>query len=365
MDEKKDETEIESGEKEVIKSEDNEKKLDDDKKEIDNSEKKSEEKKFSVNDKKDKLIEKARENPWMVSTVVLGILFLGFLFSGSGFTGSVITGGAIGVSADVASDNFQSFALSKGIDVEVNDIREKDGLYEISFSTEEGDSFVYITKDGKNIVSGLIPLVVSEKESIDTLEVPKTDRPEVELFIMTHCPYGTQAEKGFIPTMKALEGVADLKIRFVHYFMHTNNQEDVETPRQVCIREEQSEKYLDYLECFLGGTSGSVEEALACEVKIGIDSDALSDCIDSGRGEEYYAEDSALSKSYGVQGSPSLVINGVLVKSGRDSESYLNVICSSSFNEVPEEECMAELSSVAPSPGFGWEGTGSASTAQC
>jgi hypothetical protein len=70
-----------------------------------------------------------------------------------------------------------------------------------------------------------------------------------------------------------------------------------------------------------------------------------------------------LSKNYGVQGSPTLVVNGEMTNSGRDSDSYLNTVCSA-FNEVPEE-CMQELSGAAPSPGFGYGESGVSSSAQC
>jgi len=32
-------------------------------------------------------------------------------------------------------------------------------------------------------------------------ELPKTAKPKVELFVMSHCPYGTQAEKAMIPVV--------------------------------------------------------------------------------------------------------------------------------------------------------------------
>ncbi|MDD4409968.1 MAG: hypothetical protein PHW52_04955 [Candidatus Pacebacteria bacterium] len=58
---------------------------------------------------------------------------------------------------------------------------------------------------------------------------------------------------------------------------------------------------------------------------------------------------------YGVQGSPTLVINGAQSQpSGRDSNALLKTICSG-FNNAPKE-CSDSLSSEAPSPGFG-EGT--------
>ena len=84
----------------------------------------------------------------------------------------------------------------------------------------------------------------------------------------------------------------------------------------------------------------------------------------AGRSKRYYEIDSNLSKSYGVRGSPTLVINGQIVRSARDSASFLNTICSS-FNEEPSE-CSEELSSDSPSPGFGYSASkGGGSNAQC
>ena len=33
---------------------------------------------------------------------------------------------------------------------------------------------------------------------------PKKEKPEVELFVMSHCPFGTQIEKGMLPVARLL-----------------------------------------------------------------------------------------------------------------------------------------------------------------
>ncbi|MCW8966263.1 MAG: hypothetical protein OQK82_06225 [Candidatus Pacearchaeota archaeon] len=311
--------------------------------------------------KKLRVVDKMRDNPWIVSSIVLSILVLGFLFSN--LTGDV-TGRIVGVSQETAVNNFIAFAELKGIELEVTDVVEEDLYYSISFSTEDGDSYVYVSKDGENLISGVIPMTLEEEVGEEVVEIPTADVPVVELFVMTHCPYGTQAEKGFIPIIKLLKDVADLKIRYVHYFMHDPEYE--ETPRQICIREEQSEKYLDYLTCFLEGdgddSSGYIpngNDPSTCMQRVGVDEDIVNECVDSEKWKEYYDEDSVLSQSYGVSGSPSLVINGVIASSGRSPSAYLDTVCASGFNEVPQEECMSEVSSETPSVYFGWGESGS------
>ncbi len=305
--------------------------------------------------KKD-LTTKLRENPFILSTIVLGGLTIFLLFTLS--FGE--TGGAI--SEDKAIDAFEKFASPQISDIEILGIQRDGNFYQISFnSSQTGNSAVYITTDGKYLVTGLIPLSIIEdlKPNNNTdngaTNILKSDVPTAELFVMTHCPYGTQAEKGFIPMMQTLGDLADTKIRFVHYFMHDPEKE--ETSRQVCIREEQSGKWLDYLVCFL--EDGDADR---CLTEIGINKDELNDCI-TNRAEGYYAEDSEFSEDYGVGGSPTLVINGQIISSERSPAAYLDTICQA-FNNVPKE-CETILSNINPSTMWGWDASGSSTTDQC
>ena len=301
------------------------------------------------------LTEKSRENPWIISTVVLGIVALIFIFGNFSSTGSVITGGV--VSEVDAGSNLLAFANEQVAGgVELLSMEDYDDYLYLATLEIQGDQVpVYVTKDGKYLISSLMSLEVEETADTSSQEVVKSDKPVVELFVMTHCPYGTQAEKGILPVFELLGDKIDGNIRFVHYFMHEPETE--ETPRQTCIREEQASKYNNYLKYFLG--EGVASYAIS---KSGVSIGLLNECISKGNGDNYYAEDSELSQAYGVQGSPTLVINGEVVSSGRDAQSYLDTICSA-FTDAPEE-CSEVLSSSTPSAGFGYD-TGTATSAQC
>jgi hypothetical protein len=203
--------------------------------------------------------------------------------------------------------------------------------------------------------------------------MPKKEKPVVELFVMSHCPFGTQIEKGMLPVARLLGDKIDFNMRFVYYAMHGEKEVNEQT-LQYCIQKEYNDKYLDYLECFL--KEGKTEE---CVEEVGLKGQ-LDDCIAQADEEFKLTEklndkstwvgnfppfdiDKELNEKYGIRGSPGLVINGVVASASRDSASLLDAICTG-FIDKPEE-CNQELSSTAPSPGFGFEETGASSAGSC
>lgn len=174
---------------------------------------------------------------------------------------------------------------------------------------------------------------------------------------MSYCPYGLQDMKGFLPVMKKFENVKniDLEISFVHYTMH-GQQEVNENNRMMCIKKEQKDKFIDYTTCFV--ISGKSEECLSSAK---INQEKLSDCI-KNRVVGYMDNNNNESKSYGVRASPTLVINGKIVLSGRSQEAFKQAICNAF--EHPQKICDEIMDSTNPSAGFGG-GTGSETSATC
>ena len=208
----------------------------------------------------------------------------------------------------------------------------------------------------------------ASQQQQDVSGVVKSDNPEVELFVMSYCPFGTQAEKGIIPAVNLLGDKIDFKIRFVYYAMHGDTEIN-EQLKQYCIQEEQEDKFLDYLSCFLA--DGDSESCLS---EVGVDELKLASCVEkadeqfgitakfndqstwlSGR-YPLFDVDKELNDEYGIGGSPTLVINGKTTDSSRNPRAYLSTICAA-FNDAPEE-CSEQLSSQTPSSGFGYSAGG-------
>jgi hypothetical protein len=256
----------------------------------------------------------------------------------------------------------------------------ENGLYKVTVKLPGGRSVdAFMTIDGKQFFPQAIdmqkvaetasttksntPTATTDGQAAASNTVKKSAKPVVEAFIMSYCPYGTQIEKGLIPAVKALGNKIDFKIRFVSYAMH-GEKEVKENLLQYCIQSVQTAKYLDYLGCFLKDSTQSD----ACLTSTGIDKAKVDACVAASdkkfditknlndkstwQGQfPPFNTDKALNEKYGVQGSPTLVINGAQSESGRDSASLLKAMCDAMTK--PGKECSVKLSSASPAAGFG------------
>ena len=284
--------------------------------------------------------------------------------------------------AKVKTEKFINDILigDNGEKITIKDASEENGMYKIIVSVAGGQEVeTYITKDGKLFFDRTMNIEKIEKESqaAKDAEAPapaeavKSDKPAVELFVMSHCPYGTQIEKGILPAVEALGGKIDFELKFCDYVMHGETELN-EQLQQHCIKTEEPTKFTAYLECFL-----EAGDSKSCITKAKINASKLNSCV-SATDKEFNITKNFADKTtwkgnyptfniykesnekYAVGGSPTLVINGTTVKSGRDSASLLSTICAA-FNISPAE-CSTELSSAEPAPGFGTGASASSGT---
>ena len=300
------------------------------------------------------------------------------------------------LSAEESKNKIEAFVnenlMPEGSSVTIKEFTEDgnyENLYKVVVDIGNGQEPIdsYLTKDGKFFFPQVIDIEEMENKKREAeeaanaekektiIEMEKNDKPSVEIFVMSHCPYGTQIEKGMLPILETLGDKIDFELKFCTYAMH-GEKELQEQLRQYCIQKEEPNKFVSFLSCFL-----QADESDKCVAEVGINSSKLASCV-AATDEEYkviesfndestwlngrfpifdvYKED---NEKYGIAGSPGIVINGKMVQSGRDSKSLLEIICSG-FNEQPEE-CTTELSPTLPVPGFGFSGEGSGSDGSC
>jgi len=264
--------------------------------------------------------------------------------------------------------------MQQGQTASIKDMIEENGLYKMTLVMGQDQEIVaHMTKDGKNLFPQAIKLdeekdgqnEAAAKQDATIADIPKNDKPVVELFIMSHCPYGTQIEKGILPVLETLGDKIDFELKFCDYAMHGEKELD-EQLNEYCIQKNEPEKLVDYLRCFLSET----DNGPACLKSEKINISKMNKCVaetdkefkvkelfadkstwKSGRFPQFnvYADDNA---KYGVGGSPNIVINEKKISSARDAAGLLKTICAG-FETEPEE-CSTTLSAASPSPGFGF-----------
>ena len=284
-----------------------------------------------------------------------------------------------------AADFVNKNLMQKGSEVAVKEAVLEDGLYKLTVILPNGKEIAsYMTKDGKKFFPEGMDVVEEADISDQTSEkknnepaaavTNKKDKPEVELFVMSHCPYGTQIEKGILPALEELGDKIDFKLKFCDYAMH-GEKELKEQLRQYCVQKNEPGKLLNYLKCFLKDGNDQT-----CVKESGINAAKLNSCILATDSEfkvtanfndkskwtggnfppfDIYKAD---NEKYGIQGSPALVVKGEQIEAARDSASLLAAICGG-FNNKPAE-CAKQLSSSAPAAGFG-EGSGPSAAGGC
>jgi len=323
--------------------------------------------------KKPKKEKKFSVNYWMVATFVLAILLIISLIH-TRFTGSAV---GVNKAGEIVKNYIEDYFESSGIkgDVVINDVEEVSGLYEIEFSVNGRPAGkIALSKDGKYIGQMMLIKPISQNQQTQKQElqnVPKSDKPEVEVFVFSYCPYGLQFEKALLPVYKLLKNKANISLVAIGA-MH-GEYEKQESLRQICIEKEYGkDKLWSYLEEFMGDKKiGDCRGNTSCLTPLiekimrekGIDKNKIANCMKQDA-ESIYEQQNVRARELGISGSPTFVINGKRVQVRRAPESIKQAICDA-FTQEPEE-CSQTLSTEQASPWFGYSSSSnSGSNKQC
>jgi hypothetical protein len=244
----------------------------------------------------------------------------------------------------------------------VDDIKDLGLLYSFTITIpSQGQYTSYITKNGrmlftsgydasefKNAVLSGDVAIEEEKAESPTVAENKSDRPEVQLFLMSFCPYGNQAEEIIMPVAELLADSADVVPHYIvsksgsTYSSLHGEQELNQDVRELCVYKYQPELYWDFLKQI--NADCTYENADTCWTasaqKVGINVATISQCQQQ-EAEALLDQEIAATTEYQVTGSPTLVINGTIYNGNRTSEAYKEAVCNA-FNNAPDE-CSATL----------------------
>jgi len=258
-------------------------------------------------------------------------------------------------------------------------VTEKNGMYLIAASYQAKNVSFYATKDCSlmfssspyNLKGGTTPTPTSSpRPTTSPTPIPepvKSSRPSTELFVMSFCPYGVQAENAMGPVVDLLGTKSDIKVRFiatvngdtVDAVKSLHGQDEAkEDLRQLCVMKSYPDKFWDYLnlinaQCYPIYKNATQLEACQKNVTVtlGIDNQKFETCASGSEGIALLRADEAITKNLKVTGSPTLIMNGQKYVGQRTSEAYKQAICARF--ETPPAECSVNLSAQAAAASSG------------
>ena len=273
-------------------------------------------------------------------------------------------------------------------------VTERDGMYYIAASNKVRDYGFYATKDCAllfinpyNLKGNATPMVIlspkstsspspkstsSPKPTTTPTPIPdpvKSSRPSVELFVMSFCPFGVQAENAMEPVVNLFGTKADIRVRYIASVNGTTVDsikslhgltEAKEDLRQLCIAKYYPQELWPYLmdfdkNCQDASIRKSDAAFIACGVnatsKVGIDNQKIDTCAYGSEGLALLRADEVITKGYKITGSPTIMINGQKYSGLRTADAYKQRICD--YFETPPAECSVNLSAQAAAASSG------------
>lgn len=311
-----------------------------------------------------------RKSFWTIASLVLLVLLIISIFTG-GFA-SIFKGGQLSgqQAADKTINYVNNVILQGKLNATVGTVTAVGNLYNVKLNIQNQVVDSYVTNDGRwlfpqgiDMNKEATPTPSAQPTQTSCADQKKVDKPEFDIYYMAFCPYGIQAMTGLYPVAKLFGDKVDIQPHYVIYeqyqgggadycmnngtlcSMHGINelQEDI---RQACIFKNQKDKFWDYTNCVM--TTCKVTDVSTCwetcADKFSVDKTKVNDCY-TNEGTTLMEAEKQLNVKNGVEGSPTMFLNGVEYTGGRAPADFQTGICCG-FTTNPAE-CNQNLTASA------------------
>ena len=157
-------------------------------------------------------------------------------------------------------------------------------------------------------------------EELLASRIARMGKPTLELFVMSYCPFGVQAEEKIIPIVKKFGDQIDFKLQFIAREKEAPSAQDItpfvslhgypevaENIRQLLIAREYPDRYLDYILCRGKKLDKSWEN---CARKLGIDVVKIQVLFDAPEAGQLFQENIQRAAALGIKASPTILVDG-------------------------------------------------------
>lgn len=175
---------------------------------------------------------------------------------------------------------------------------------------------------------------------------------EVQFYVMSQCPFGTQVEDAIAPVLENLKGYVDFKLDFIGngadgQFSSLHGQPEVDGNKvQICAAKHEPANYMDMIGCMNKNARAIPGNWEGCAEDLGLDVEAIRTCYEGDEGNALLTASFIKAQQAGARSSPTIFVNGKPYRSQRTPAAFQSAICAE-FADAPEA-CADEVSAVSP-----------------
>lgn len=285
-----------------------------------------------------------RNNPWMVSTFVLGALFLVALFFATNGTQASLSGD------DVSQKVLTALNAQTGGGVTLNSVSQEGGLYRVDVSYQGDIVPVYATLDGTRLAFQVIPLDGSQPlPEQQPSVVPSTEPKVIDPARLANAPFKGNAnapitivefsdyecpfcERFYTQTLPSIEQqyIATDKVKFIYMnfplSFHPDAQKAAESA--LCVwAQKGNDGYWDMHDALFENQADlSITNLKVLARGLSVDGTRFDQCLDSGQFTQRVQDELAYGQELGVTGTPAFFINGQELVGAQPFSAFEQVI---------------------------------------
>ena len=298
---------------------------------------------------------KFRENPWILSTIILGVILLVFFFYGGGGINGNVIGEDNAAKSLISFIESQSNGQPSGVSVLST---EQDGqLYKVTVDYQGQNVPLYVSLDGKYLISSVIPLDPNAGTpsdsgadsgantgtpiNVEIGESPVKGKENAPVTIVEfsdyQCPYCGRFFEETLPSIqKNYIDTGKVKLVYRDFPLGFHPMAIPSAQAANCAREtggdsayfKMHDKIFAEQNKLDGGSVSSTVQFTTEDIKkwakdIGYD---IGSCLDSDKYASEIQKDQQDGQSYGVQGTPAFFINGQLVSGAQPYQAFKQII---------------------------------------
>jgi len=266
---------------------------------------------------------------------------------------------------DKVMQYINKYLVKQGTSANLVGVNEYNGMYQVLTTYQGQELAIYADSGCTLLFPSIINMSIGTAQPATTAAAPATPMksvtPFVDIYVMSFCPYGTQAEEALAPVQALLGSKTKMNIRYITSISGTTvnslhgPEEAKEDLRQLYIQSTSPAVFWKYITGFDTKCYPLVQNLSALgecrdNLMTSLGLDAASIEAASQGNLTLLKADAADVAAKGISGSPTVLINGVLYTGSRAPEAYKEFICNS-FTKQPAE-CSTNLSTVsAAAPG--------------